>query len=299
MTHRAEDDTEIVSRTALLDRGLSDTQIRRARERGELIMLIPGLYARGGRAAQLGPVARPRAGLLPVVACLAGEPVVSHLGAAIVHGLPFCHSEIPPRQVTRRAAGPARAGAVPRVRRAALEPADVVDLGGVRVTSPERTVVDCALSLPFDHAVVVTDAALRRGLVTRASLHEQLARRDRIPGRRRAGAVLTFADPRSRGPGESFSRVLLHRWGFPVADLAVPVPDGRGRPIGVFAFRFAGHRVVGEFADRPADPGAGPDTTDLAVRAAGWRRERWSWPDLRSPEQWAHRLRAALAGVAP
>lgn len=303
MTHRTQDDGEIVSRTALLDRGLSDGQIRRARERGELVPLLPGLYLRGEGPARLDPASRHRARLTTVIACLAGEPVVSHVSAAIVHGLPFGHSEIPPLHVTRREPGRARPGAPVRVHRAALEPAEVVDLGGVRVTSPERTVVDCALSLPFDHAVVVADAALRRGLVTRRSLQDQLARRDRVPGRRQAGAVLAFADPRSRGPGESFSRVLLHRWGFAVADLAVPVPDQRGRPVGVFAFRFAGHRVVGEFLEQAPDSsagtGSGPEETELAVRAAGWRLVRWSWPELRSPEPWVHRLRLELARVAP
>ena len=42
-----------------------------------------------------------------------------------------------------------------------------------------------------------------------------------------------------------------------------------------------------------------PEEIEAAVRAAGWRLVRWSWPELRSPEPWVHRLRLELARVAP
>jgi hypothetical protein len=38
------------------------------------------------------------------------------------------------------------------------------------VTTPLRTVVDCARVLPFDEAIAIADSALRSGLVTRADL---------------------------------------------------------------------------------------------------------------------------------
>ena len=47
---------------------------------------------------------------------------------------------------------------------------DNVCIGEVRVTSPARTLVDCALLYPFEHVLSMFDSALRRGLVTREEI---------------------------------------------------------------------------------------------------------------------------------
>jgi hypothetical protein len=355
-------DDPVISRTQLLAQGLSDHQIRRARERGELHSVLPGVYLRAvpDPEPDPDPARRHRATLTVVVPLLSGRPVVSHVSAAIMHGLPFCHSDLgwlgrprrgepgrfgdprpgdarslrgpgpdrpgrsgapradgidrlgrpdpggtPPMHVTRPDAAKSRRGATVQLHKAALDPAEVVELGGLPVTTPERTVVDCALTLPFDHAVMLADAALRRGLVSRPSLDRQLGRLHRVPGTRRAAEVVAFADPRSRGPGESISRVLMHRHGVPPPELDVPVTDAGGRPLGRMAFAFPDAGVLGEFVDGPpdvvpgraAEPDAGPDDHAAALLAAGWRTVRWTWPDLRSPDPWLDRLRAALAPV--
>jgi len=300
MAHRTDQHSgkQVVSRTELLGKGLSDNQIRRARERGELVSVLPGLYLRAEPDGSPDPATRHRATLAVVIPYLSGRPVVSHLSAAIMHGLPFCHSEVPPLHVTRPDAVKSRRGAAVRLHKASLPRSEVVDLGGLPVTSVARTVVDCALTMPFDHAVVLTDAALRRALVNRKSLQDQLARLHRVPGSRRAAEVVAFADPRSRGAGESFSRVLLHRWGFTAPELDVSVADANERPLGRVAFAFPGTRVLGEFVARIGDDRdrhGEPDERESALREAGWHLVRWSWPDLRAPEPWAQRLRSALA----
>jgi hypothetical protein len=231
---------------------------------------------------------------------LAGRPVASHVSAAILHGLPFCHSEIPPVHVTRPDAAKSRRGAAVRLHIGALRPDEVVRLGGLEVTTVERTVVDCALSLPFDHAVVLADAALRGGLTTRKALRAQLIRQPRAPGIRRAAAVVDFADPRSAGPGESFSRVQLRRWGFPAPELGVATAGFGGPPGGRMAFGFPGSGVLGAF-EPSAGPGGrdGREGVDAALWDAGWRVVRWWWPELRDPEPWAGRLADALGPGGP
>jgi hypothetical protein len=309
-------DEPVISRTELLSQGLSDHQIRRARERGELRSVLPGIYLRSAPDPPPDPADRHRATLTVVVPLLPGRPVVSHLSAALMHGLPFCHSEIgwlgrtrrddggsssgirpgenQPLHVTRPDAAKSRRGAAVRLHKAALHPCEVVELGGLPVTTAARTVVDCALTVPFDHAVMLADAALHRGLVSRESLARQLDRLHRVPGTRRAEEVVAFADARSRGPGESVSRVLMHRWGLPAPALDVSVTDAGGRPLGRAAFAFREPRVVGEFTDRAPDPDADPDGRMAAWRDAGWRTVHWSWSDLRAPEPWIDRLRTAL-----
>ncbi len=73
------------------------------------------------------------------------------------------------------------------------------------VTSPLRTVIDCARRLPFDEALAIADSALRSGMVTRA----ELAALD-VQG---AGAgavrrVLNHAEGRAANPFESVLRAL-------------------------------------------------------------------------------------------
>lgn len=302
-------DDPVVSRGELLARGMSDHQIRQARESGELRSVLPGVYLRAAPDPPSDPAERHRSTLTVVVPLLSGGPVVSHLSAAIMHGLPFCHTEIgwlgrprpgemPPMHVTRPAAAKSRRGATVQLHTAALHPGEIVELGGLPVTTPERTFVDCALTLPFDHAVMLADAALHRGMVSRESLAQQLGRLHRVPGTRRAAEAVAFADPRSRGPGESFSRVLMHRWGLPTPELDVAVTDGRGRSLGRAAFAFPGSRVLGDFTDPAADDDdAGPDTREAELRDAGWQPVRWSWPDLRANGVLMDRLRAALTPV--
>lgn len=74
------------------------------------------------------------------------------------------------------------------------------------VTSRVRTVIDCALDLPFDEALAVADSALRSGLrrsqiVDRA---EWLGPRQRA----RVNRVVTAADARAANPFESVLRAI-------------------------------------------------------------------------------------------
>ena len=335
MPQRAAD--PVISRTELLSQGLSDNQIRRARERGELHSVLPGLYLRAVPDPPPDPAERHRATLTVVVPLLSGRPVVSHVSAAVMHGLPFCHSEVgwfgllrqdetgrsgqdeagrlrpddpglfggtrpgatAPLHVTRPDAAKSRRGATVRLHKAALHPGEVVELGGLPVTTPERTVVDCALTLPFDHAVMLADAALHRGLVSRESLVRQLDRLHRVPGTRRATEVVAFADPRSRGPGESFSRVLMHRWGLPNPELDVAGPGDQVAPRGRFGFAFPGTRVLGDFVDGASASDVDPSGRMAALLSEGWQVVRWSWPELRAPQHWVDQLRTALQPVRP
>lgn len=92
------------------------------------------------------------------------------------------------------------------------------------LTTPLRTVVDCARILPFDEALAIADSALRSGLVTRADL-------DSIDVRG-AGAdavrlVLRHADRRAANPFESVLRALCIEAGI-VVEPQVAVDLGTG-----------------------------------------------------------------------
>lgn len=71
------------------------------------------------------------------------------------------------------------------------------------VTSPLRTVIDCARRLPFDEALAIADSALREGAITRDEL---LAVRVRGAGAAAVRRVLDHADGRGANPFESVLR---------------------------------------------------------------------------------------------
>lgn len=130
--------------------------------------------------------------------------VVSHGSAARIWGLPVLtredapHVTLPPHRKSRP--GSATRHWLP------LAPHEVVD----GVTSPLRTVLDCARTLPFGPALAVADAALRLRLVRPVEL-ERAAAGVRGPGARRARLVAAAADGRAASPMESVLRGhLLH-----------------------------------------------------------------------------------------
>lgn len=90
------------------------------------------------------------------------------------------------------------------VRWRTIDSADLVDGW---VTSRERTVLDCAVLLPFDEALAVTDSALRSGDVRRRDLLDRAERLD-AQLRPRVRRVLTSADPTADNPFESVLRAI-------------------------------------------------------------------------------------------
>jgi len=288
----------LLHRAALLAEGFSDNHIRRALREGSLIAISPGVYVREPEAGALGAAARHRIAAHALTSRLSGDPVVSHVSAAIVHGLPFVYSELPPVHITRDGAAKSRRGSALLSHRGSLTCDEIVILGGLTVTSVARTVVDCALQLPFSNAVVLTDAALRRGQVSREALAMQLRRHPRVPGMRRAAAVIGFADGRSAGVGESYSRVLLHLAGLPPPEVLLAVCDAAGNSLGSATFGYRQRRVLGEFDGPGALPAQLLDR-DLRRGDAGWRVLRWTWTDLSSPGALVVRLADALGIPVP
>ncbi len=81
------------------------------------------------------------------------------------------------------------------------------------VTTPLRTVLDCARALPFDEGLAVADSALRTGMVARAELLTS-ASCAAGPGARRVRRVAACADGRAANPFESVLRALTIEEGF-------------------------------------------------------------------------------------
>lgn len=96
------------------------------------------------------------------------------------------------------------------------------------VTTPLRTIIDCARILPFDEALAIADSALRSGAVTRADLDAIDVRGAGADAVRR---VLAHADQRAANPFESVLRALCIEAGLAVEPQAtVDLGTGEVRP---------------------------------------------------------------------
>lgn len=128
----------------------------------------------------------------------------SHLTAALGHGWGVVAPPPVPQLIVRR-----KRRVTPQQRRGVeLFYRDLDDHERHEwLTSPHRTVIDCARDLPFCDALAVADSALRAGDVD----HGELLKRARaLPksGRRRALRVIEAATPLAANPFESALRAI-------------------------------------------------------------------------------------------
>ncbi|MBA3744510.1 hypothetical protein [Sporichthya sp.] len=113
------------------------------------------------------------------------------------------------------------------LRSAPLPPGHVVMRHGVPVTSTARTLLDLAAAMPFADAVVVSESALRKQLVSVEDLDAIVAASEHRPGIEAARLALSFANPWTQSVLESVSLVSMRAAGIrlPKVQQAVIVDD--------------------------------------------------------------------------
>lgn len=174
--------------------------------------------------------------------------VVSHTSALRLLGLPARRLLLPANvrltdpELWRRGKGFA-------VRRAPLRPDEVTVRGPIRLTSPARTLVDCAREWRLEDAVVAMDAALLTGAVTHQGLLAAVARARSWPGAQRAARAAALADGRAESPLETRGRLRILGAGLPTPELQVEIRVD-GRLIGVADAWFEEAAVAVEFDGR-------------------------------------------------
>jgi len=144
---------------------------------------------------------------------LTADHVFSHATAALLWGLPLWRAPQHTSVLVRHSAG---RGADRRVVRRVGLPSDddVVLRHGLPVTSLDRTMVDCARVLAPLDALVVADAAVRKGAARDVALAQMVVARGR--GVVQAREIVRLADAGAESPGESATRFVVLRDGLPV-----------------------------------------------------------------------------------
>ena len=298
--------------------GYSYDDVRHLLRRGALTPVRRGTYVAGEWPEERH--ARHRLAVRAAMSELGSDAVVSHTSAAVLHGLPTWRTPLDQVHVTKNRSSGGRRSPRVHLHVATLATSEIVELGGVRVTSLLRTLADVARSVPFEPGVVVLDAAFAGGLVDPAELPDVLHRMRRRRGVSSARRAAAFADGRSESVGESRSRVAIAR-----ADLPAPVPqwevrDGSGRLVGRVDFGWPEQGVVGEFDGRvkygrtdgtgQGPAGRGPTAAERDPGEAVYREKRredelraqqlavvrWGWADLEPFDRVAARLGRAILG---
>ncbi|MBL7498372.1 hypothetical protein I6A84_44310 [Frankia sp. CNm7] len=228
--------------------------------------------------------------------------------------------------VANRGAKRAVRGVTQVPRRGELDSRDVVEVAGLALTAPTRTLADVALAAACrEDAVSLMDAALRRGLV--ADLAAARSATARRPGRRRVEPWWALADGRAESVLETRARLLLVDHGLRPEELQWEVHDQRGLFVARVDLAYPSRQVAVEadgvkiHGGPPATPPSTRDSRDRSRSATpryrvdplfqdrrrqngltrlGWRVVRVTWADLRDrPSQVIQEVRETLVAPIP
>jgi hypothetical protein len=224
----------LLSRDQLMCDGWSDRRIEREVESGQLHRVRRGSYMNGAKWADLWPESRHLAHVVAVNDGARVRPVFALTSAATVQGLPL-HRVIVDRVHTLYPDAARRTVTATVRHQGSVDESDVIDVGGILCTSPERTVYDLARLMSAEVALTCADAALARIGGDQRRYDEGAAdewllgmgvRLDANAGARgirHARAVMAIVDGRSQLPLESVTKLQLRRLGFGQPRLQVPV----------------------------------------------------------------------------
>lgn len=300
----------VFTRAEVLDLGYDDRFIQRGLRAGLITRVRHGAYCFVDTWLAADAVARHLIHARAVMRSLDGRVALSHTSALLAQGVALWNADLSTVHVTRLDGASGRTEGDVVHHEGVLGESDVIEHGGLLMTTGARAVLEAGMVLGTEASLVGTDSALRLGLTDPEALAAQLAVMERWPATQHLQLVLRLADGRAATPGESRSRYLFWARGLPAPDLQVEVRDVDGTLVGTTDFGWQGFGVLGEFDGRVKygrllKPGQEPGDVVFAEKrredrlreVTGMRVFRLTWDDLRSPALTAGRL-ARLLGIA-
>jgi predicted transcriptional regulator of viral defense system len=291
----ASDQHGVFTLSQALACGFSHRAVEERAQRGQYDSILPGVYAiAGSRATWLREVA---AAVLSVNA----RAAASHQTAAFMWGMT-------PRKgdmidvVTTRWDRVHRSNAAVHESRDLIE-ADVVQLDGIPITQPARTVVDLGATSPAWLVESCLDNALRLELFTIWEL-QRFVRRVARRGRRGVGTIRPLLEARldQRSVTESELEDLYVRvttgYGLPEPTAQYQVINQTGQIVCRADFAYPDHKLLVELDSERYHLGRDAFHRDRAKQnetlELGWRTLRFTWRDLIDEPA---RVRSVLAYV--
>lgn len=239
------------------------------------------------------------------------QPVLSHVSAAVVWGIPIVGPHLKAVHLASAGRTVARSKNGVVWHHDELGDDDATERDGHLVTSFARTAIDLARTLPFASAVAALDHVLSFGArsddpafggADAAALRQRLDALGRVRGIAPARASLAFARAESGSPGESVSRAHMHVLGCPAPLLQVSFAWGDGRT-DITDFDWPEFSAFGEFdgfgkyvkeefthGRDIAEVVADEKARENRIRKHRPFGARWDWAIATNPERLAREL---------
>lgn len=216
------DEAESTCRCLLALNASDSRQLCRLCETGFLTRPLDGLFARTSFWDGLDPALR----VCHIARALSEKYsnwTFSHTTAAVMYGLNVGYSHLDKVHVVA-SSGSRKGDKV--VRHRSKRASRLVN--GVKLTTPEETVLDCAAIMPFPDALAVADSAISSRLTCERNLRNAAVHRAGYRGIRVGRRVVAHADGRAESGGESIVRGILIELGYLIKDIQTPVPSIEG-----------------------------------------------------------------------
>ncbi|MGH3933955.1 MAG: endonuclease domain-containing protein [Pseudonocardiaceae bacterium] len=185
------------------------------------------------------------------------------------------------------------------VHRDLLADDEILDVGGVLVTTALRTAWDLARWLPTVEAVVAMDALARVGRFTPQAVLRIQDRYPRARWRRRVPGVVDLCDPRAESSMETRPRLVLVLRGLPRPELQYQVYDELGEFVARLDMAYPVLKLAMEYDGR-GHLTAWQQQADArrlnGLDACGWSVRRFTAADvLHTPDAMAAQIQEALS----
>ena len=287
--------------------GWSNNAMARAVATGVWHRVRHGAYTLPELWHPLDEVGRHRIRVKAVQRSLGRRVAVSHVSAAVLHGVDVWGVDLSRVHVTRLDGGPGRLEGDVVHHEGFCVQDDLVEIDGQLVTKPERAVIEALARANGEVALVLFDSLLHKKLCTPEALMRQFGLMCRWPFTQHLHVPIRLADGRSESVGESRGRWLCRACGFPMPELQCKVFDSEGRLLGICDWWWPEHHCYGEFDGalkygRALLPGQDPGEVvfaekrreDLIREATGMPMIRVVWQDYQRPKVLAARFESML-----
>ncbi len=299
------DERGVFLRSEALDHCFDDKALARAVRDDVLVRVRHGSYAFADQCRALRPEARHL--LLGRAAMRRLRDVaLSHVTAAIAHGMDVWDVDLDRAHVTRVGPGAGRTEPDLVHHEGTVTDAALTTTYGVPATSPVRAALETAALVGTERGLVTVSSGLHLGLFDQEDLAAQHEVMMRWPGAQPLHLVTRLADHTHESAGEVRTAYLFWRAGLPRPVAQYDVHDVYGRFIGRVDFAWPQHRLIVEFDGRSKYQQhlrEGESATDVVLREkaredrlreAGWVVVRLVWSDLARPAEVARRVRRHL-----
>ena len=299
------------TRAEALRAGLDDNAIRRALKVGLWQRVRRGVYTFTDLWHEQDETARHLAAARSVARKLGSSVALSHVSAALDHGMTVWGADLATVHVTRLDGGAGRTEAEVQHHEGFCVDSDVMERDGYLVMRPVRAALEAASLLPSEAAVASLDSGLHLRQFSPEELDEEFGLMQHWPGALHLQFAVRFADGRAESVGESRSRFLCYAHGLPAPELQFEVYDEHGNLAGITDMAWKKHRLLGEFDGRVKygrllKPGESPGDAvfrekrreDNLRRLTDFSMVRLTWADLYRGAETAARIRAILRRAA-